>query len=118
MVASSPGAGIAHFAGSTQTVTSSTIATADIAANAVTSAKEAVVNTRRVCDMAVGDASGSALTNGQLGPQKRMCYIPAASTIVEMDVAADGGTPNVIVGNNAADIPGGGRTISCLTPED
>jgi hypothetical protein len=39
VVASSPGAGIAHFAGSTQTVTSSTIATADIAANAVTLAK-------------------------------------------------------------------------------
>lgn len=39
VVASSPGVGIAHFAGSTQTATSSTIATADIAANAVTSAK-------------------------------------------------------------------------------
>lgn len=39
VTASSPGVGIAHFAGSTQAVTSSTIATADIAANAVTSGK-------------------------------------------------------------------------------
>jgi hypothetical protein len=42
VTSSSPGAGVAHFAGSTQAVTSSTIATGDIAANAVTSAKEAV----------------------------------------------------------------------------
>lgn len=78
------------------------VGTTNIAATAVTSAKMAVVNTRRVCDIAVGDTSASALTNAQLGPQKRICYIPAASTIVEMDVAADAGTPNVIVGNNAA----------------
>jgi hypothetical protein len=97
-----PGAGIAHFAGSTQTVTSSPVVTADVAANAITSAQIAVVNTRRVCDIVVGDESGSALTNGQLGPQKRLCYIPAAATIVEMDVSADAGTPSVIVGNNAA----------------
>ena len=102
VVASSPGAGVAHFAGSTQTVTSSTIATADIANNAVTSAKEAVVNTRRVCDIAVGDESSTAIANGQLGPQVRVCYIPAAATVVEMDVAADGGTPNVIVAVNHA----------------
>ena len=98
-----PGAaasGLPHWTNSSGTVTEtvSTVATADIAANAVTSAKLAVVNTRRVCDIAVGDTSASAaLVNGQLGPQKRICYIPAASTVVEMDVAADGGTPNVIV---------------------
>lgn len=54
------------------------------------------------CDIAVGDASGSALANAQLGPQKRLCYIPVAATVVEMDVAADGGTPNVIAGVNHA----------------
>jgi hypothetical protein len=98
----SPGTGVAHFAGSTQTVTSSAVATTDIAANAVTSAKMAAVNTRRVCDIPIGDESGGALTNGQLGPQKRLCYIPAAATIVEVDVSADAGTPSIIVGNNAA----------------
>ncbi len=100
--ASSPAAGIAHFAGSTQTVTSSTIATADIAGNAVTSAKMAVANTYRVCDIPVNDTSGSAITNAQLGPQSRVCMIPASSTIVELDVNADAGTPNVIVGRNHA----------------
>lgn len=97
---SSGSTGIAHVAAGSWTY--STIATADIAANAVTSAKEAIANTYRVCDIPVGDTSGSAITNAQLGPQSRVCFIPAASTIVEMDVNADGGTPNVIVGRNHA----------------
>ncbi len=79
-------------------VTSSGNATT-IAANAVTSAKMAVVNTRRVCDIIIGDTTGSAITNGQLGPQKRLCFVPAAATVVEIDVSADAGTPNVIVQN-------------------
>lgn len=96
--ASSPGAGVAHFAGSTQTVTSSAIATGDIAANAVTSPKLAVVNTYHVCDIAVGDTSGSVITDAQLGPQKHVCKIPAAATVVEVDVDADAGSPQAIVG--------------------
>jgi hypothetical protein len=82
--------------------TCSAVATADITNNAVTSAKMATANTRRTCDIPVGDTSASALTNAQLGPQSRVCYIPAASTIVEMDVNADAGTPNIIVGLNHA----------------
>lgn len=62
----------------------------------------APVNARQPCDIPVGDTSGSAITNGQLGPQSRVCYIPAAATILEMDVNADAGTPNVIVGRNHA----------------
>lgn len=54
------------------------------------------------CNMAVGDASGSAITNAQLGPQSRLCFIPAAGTILEVDVAADGGIPSVIVARNHA----------------
>ncbi len=61
-----------------------------------------VSQSRRLCDIAIGDESAAAVTNSQLGPQTRVCFIPAASTIVEMDVAADGGTPNVIVGKNHA----------------
>lgn len=57
---------------------------------------------RRVCDIPVGNQSGSAITNAQLGPQTRLCFIPTAATIVEMDVAADGGTPKVVVGLNHA----------------
>lgn len=83
-------------------ITDGTIATADLANNAVDSSKMAVANTRRVCDMAIGDTSGAALTDAQLGPQKRVCFIPAAATVVEVNVAADGGTPNVIVAKNSA----------------
>jgi hypothetical protein len=54
------------------------------------------------CNMSIGDESGAAITNAQLGPQSRMCFIPAAGTVVEIDVAADAGTPNVIVARNHA----------------
>lgn len=83
-------------------VTTAGSLTTTIAANAVTAAKSAVVLTRRVCDIDFGDASGSVITNGQLGPQKRMCFIPYSATVVEVDVSADGGTPNIIVGRNRA----------------
>jgi hypothetical protein len=83
------------------TNTAGTLATT-IAALAVTGPKMAVVQTRRSCDIPVGDTSGSAITSAQLGPQSRICFIPAGATIVEMDVNADGGTPNVIVGRNRA----------------
>jgi hypothetical protein len=59
-------------------------------------------STRHTCDIAIGDESGSAIADGQLGPEKRICYVPQAATIIEMDVSADGGTPSVIVGNDAA----------------
>lgn len=68
-----------------------------IAANAVTSAKTAVVNTRRTCVILVGADNGSVLADADLGPQLDQCYIPYASTVVEVFVKADGGTPNVIV---------------------
>ena len=56
----------------------------------------------RVCDIAIGDTTGSAITNAQLGPQSRVCFIPASATIVEVDVNADDGTPNIIIGRNRA----------------
>jgi hypothetical protein len=74
-----------------------------VASHAVTSAKMAVANTYRPCDIAIGDqSSATVLINAQLGPQKRLCFIPAAATIVEIDVNANNGTPNVIVGKNHA----------------
>ncbi|MES2213639.1 MAG: hypothetical protein V4473_02260 [Patescibacteria group bacterium] len=76
--------------------------TIGITASSVTSTQLAAVNTRHVCDIGVGDTSGSAITNAQLGPQKRMCFIPAAATLIEVDVSADAGTPNVILGRNVA----------------
>jgi hypothetical protein len=84
-------------------VTTTNTGVTSFGANVVGNAALAVVQTRRVCDIAIGDESSSnVITNSQLGPQKRMCFIPAAATIVELDVAADGGTPNVLVAKNHA----------------
>ncbi len=69
-----------------------------IAANAVTASKSAVVLTRRVCMMIVGADNGSVLVDADLGPQRKQCQVPYAATVFEIDVAADAGTPNVIVG--------------------
>lgn len=57
---------------------------------------------RASCDIVIGDTSASALTNGQLGPQVGMCYVPYGATVLEIDVRADGGTPNVIVAKSHA----------------
>jgi len=54
------------------------------------------------CDIPINDTSGSAITSGQMGPQSRVCFIPSTSTLVEMDVNADAGTPSIIVGRNHA----------------
>lgn len=85
-----------NISGATNTF--SAIPGATLNNNSVTSTQTAVVNTRRQCDLPVGDSSGPVITNGQLGPQKHICKIPYAATVVEVDVDADGGTPNVIVG--------------------
>jgi hypothetical protein len=51
------------------------------------------------CDIAVGDHSSSnPVTNGQLGPQPRLCRVPVAGTVIEVDVSSDMGAPVVIVG--------------------
>lgn len=52
---------------------------------------------RRSCDIAVGDTTGSVLTDAQLGPQKRICKIPAASTVLEVAISSDAGSPSVMV---------------------
>lgn len=79
-----------------------------IAANAVTSAKMAVVNTRRVCTIVAGaDNASAVLVDADIAPQGRQCFVPAAATVVEVDVAADAGTPSVQVNKIT---PGGSQT--------
>jgi hypothetical protein len=91
------GQGVASADLSGDVTTSGGLATT-IAANAVTSAKTAVVNTRRTCSIDIGgEDSSAALTNTNLGPLRKLCQIPFAATVVEVDVAADQGTPNVIM---------------------
>jgi len=68
----------------------------------VNSAGSVTTTVTHSCDIPVGDTSGSVITDAQLGPQSRICWIPAIATVVEVDVNADGGTPNVIVAKNHA----------------
>jgi hypothetical protein len=104
VVASYPGAGIAHFAGGTQAVTSSPVSlTADVSGTLPAANLPTAVKSPHSCDMAFGDTSASSvLTNAQLGPQVGICFIPAAATIVEIDVRADGGTPQIVIGRELA----------------
>ncbi len=87
-----PGAGIAHFAGSTDKFTSSAVVSADMA----------VVNTRRTVCIPSGSNNGSALADADLGPQSRQYLVNAPWTLVEVTVAADAGTPNIILGRSRA----------------
>lgn len=89
-------AGLSNLSG--DVTTSGGVATT-IAANAVTSAKMAVVNTRRTCTIVVGSNSGAALADADLADDEQ-CFVNAAGTVVEITVRADGGTPNVIVGRD------------------
>lgn len=95
-----------NISGATNTLTN--IAGASLNANSVTSTQMAVVNNRRQCDLVIGDTSGSVVTNAQLGPQKHVCKVPYAATVVEVDIEADAGTPNVIVGRRRCTTFGGG----------
>lgn len=85
---------------------------------------QSTVNTRRSCTLVIGEDNASAvLGNTDLGPQKRQCYIPFASTVVEVMVAADAGTPSVVPGRNIAGVSsnlvssalstGGGGGLAC-----
>jgi hypothetical protein len=95
VVASSPGAGVAHFAGSTQTVTGSAVVGSDMTNNTVTSTQLAVVNTRRTCMLTVGDGTNT-VASGDYSPFKvGRCYVPYAATIVEVLLQSDAGTPSV-----------------------
>lgn len=55
------------------------------------------VTIRRTCMIVVGADNGAALVNADLGPQLNQCFVPYAATVVEIEVMADAGTPNVIV---------------------
>jgi hypothetical protein len=97
VIASSPGAGVAHFAGSTQTVTSSAIVGADMTNNTVTSTQTAVVNNRRICNLQVGDGTNTVVTADYSPFKVNACVVPYAATIVEIDVQTDAGTPSVLL---------------------
>ena len=51
----------------------------------------------RVCMIVIGADNGGALANADISPQGQQCYVSTASTIVEINVRADAGTPNVLL---------------------
>lgn len=73
-----------------------------IANGTVTSAKQSVEPTRRTQCLIFGANNGSALVDADLGPQSRQYFLPYAATLVEMEVAGDAGTPNIILGRSRA----------------
>ena len=54
----------------------------------------------RTCTLIVGADNGLELTDADVGPQGRQCFIPAAATVVEITIAANAGTPSVLVRKN------------------
>lgn len=66
----------------------------------------------------VGAENGAVLLDADLGPQRAQFQIPLASTITEVDVKADGGTPNVIVAKRvctvAPCVTGANETVTNL----
>lgn len=90
-----------------------------ISANAVTAGKSAVVLTYRTCTIVIGADNGTALANADLAPQLQYCQVPFAATVVEIDVRADAGTPNVVVAKRhctaSACTVGANETVSDLT---
>ncbi len=69
-----------------------------IAANAVTSAKMAVVNTMRTCVVVLGANNGAALATGDIQPQGSQCDLSSAATAVQVTVMADAGASTVSLG--------------------
>lgn len=50
------------------------------------------------CSIPIGTDNGSVLVDADLGPQGGLCQVPPyGAKVIEIDVKADGGTPNVIV---------------------
>lgn len=63
------------------------------------------------CSMVFGndDSSGDVLTDGQLGPQGYQCLVPQDATLLQITVAADGGTPSILLRRRR---PNGGTTAN------
>lgn len=54
------------------------------------------------CYIIIGADNGPDLVTADIAPQGRQCFIPLASTVIEVTVAADAGTPAVVVAKNHA----------------
>jgi len=62
-----------------------------------TGATGASGNAIRSCTFPIGANNGAVLVDADIGPQNKQCFVPAAGTVIEVTVAADAGTPSVLV---------------------
>jgi hypothetical protein len=66
----------------------------------------------KTCTFYVGaDNASAVLVDGDIAPQGRVCFVPKGATVVEVTVAADAGTPNVVVSKNVT----GGAVTNLLS---
>src|SRR5215469_1520158 len=55
-------------------------------------------NVTRVCMMVFGaDNASISLADADVAPQTKMCQLPYGTTITEIDVVADAGTPTMVI---------------------
>jgi hypothetical protein len=98
--ASSPGAGIAHFPGSTQTVTSSAIVGSDMTAGTVTATQLAAQYSKGSCTEAWGGSGTShAMTSGDDAVVNNTCYNDSSvtRTITALKCRADNASNTTVL---------------------
>ena len=113
VVATSPGAGLAHFAGSTQTVTSSAVIGGDMANNTVTATQLAAQYSKGSCTELWGGSGASfALTSGDDAVSNNSCYNDSGVTRTITAVKCRGsGASNTTTVNPTFGSAGTGTTI-------
>jgi hypothetical protein len=92
VVASSPGAGLAHFAGSTQTVTSSAVTSADATGNTSGSGNFCLVTSCTMVTPTLGAATATSVATGTSPPT---CTIGTAGTLCQNEGTAPTGAASV-----------------------
>ena len=119
--ASSPGVGLCHFAGSTQTCTSSAVVGSDMTNNTVTAAQLAAQYSEGACTEVWGGSGTSfALTSGDDAISNNSCYndsgVTRTITAVKCrsDVASNTTTVNPVFGASGSGTTiGNGTALTC-----
>jgi hypothetical protein len=117
VTSSSPGAGIAHFAGSTQAVTSSAVSLTVDVTGALPTANMAAAALIRPCEIVIGDpgAASAVLADDNDTPEVCANDTAATMTITAVHCYADAGSPTVtpiITGGSGTSILSGALTCS------
>jgi hypothetical protein len=87
------GTGVAHL--TSGVLSAGQVQSAEIANNAVDSARLALINRTRTCTIQLGGDDSAALTTVQVQPQKSLCSADVTGTITQILVKADAGATTV-----------------------